>query len=311
MGFSYDEYIRQTAKKKNFWDNPDEKYKEKFIPDLLYKYWSFSGEHIEENLQKICNNEIWMPNAKRLNDPYEFQMISDHLNENERLAFREDILGRNSILSLCASYNNNLLWSHYSYGHSGLCIEFEARKKFFIIPVTYVAKQIDATSDIREWLKVKEKLANIDQTKWTADDWVKMRKIDRVMHYKYIDWQYENEYRIVSRNMKSSNENDGWKIENVFWDELGSVYGIYVKQIILGFNCSLQNEAKVKDIVNKHNYSVFMNEMIEHNFDDSIEDCIKKIDDYQGFITISKMCRVGNSLELRKRELEKERYFYK
>lgn len=306
MKFSYEEYISQTEKKKNFWDNPDEKYKEQFIPNLLYKYWSFLSGHIEENLEKICNNEIWMPKAKILNDPYEFQMITDNLYENERLAYREDILARNSVLSLCDSYNNNLLWSHYGYGHSGLCIEFDVRNKYFILPITYIDKQIDATEDIRKWLQIKRGLSEKRCEEWSTDDWVAMRKFERVMYYKYIDWMYENEYRITARNMMLSKSNIEWDIEDGFWLDLGKYCHIYVKEIILGFNCSLQNKAKVIEVVNKHNYDMFMKKMIERDFKDTMENCIDDISNNGDLITISKMNRVGNTLELQKKELEKD-----
>ena len=310
MEFSYDEYIRQTAKKKSLWDDPDEKYKDQFVPDLLYKYWSFSSEYIEENLQKICNNEIWMPNARYLNDPYEFQMITDNLRENERLEYREDILGRNSILSLSASYDNNLLWSHYAYGHSGLCIEFKIRKKTFIFPITYINKQIDGTEDIRKWLQMKDKLVRKNHAEWSADEWVVMRKFARIVYYKYIDWKYENEYRITARNIMLSTQNKEWNAENGFWLNLGHYCDVFVSQIILGFNCSMQNKAKVIEVVNKHNHSILMKEMVKRNFRDSVETCIDYICRTGEFLTITKMSRIGNTLELKREELKKEGYLY-
>lgn len=99
-----------------------------------------------------------MPIANTLNDPFEFQILSDRLTEEKKLEFRVDILGRNSILSLCDSYDNNLLWSHYGWSHSGICIEFEVEDKRYIFPVTYCQEQIDATEDMEQWLNIKAKV---------------------------------------------------------------------------------------------------------------------------------------------------------
>lgn len=310
--FSHDEYIRLIGLKKNLWDEPEEKYKDKFIPSMLYKYWSFTSQHIEENLKNLCEGKIWMPIACTLNDPFEFQMLSDKLEEQKRIEFRVDTLGRNSILSLCDSCNNNLLWAHYGYGHSGLCIEFEVERKDQIFPITYCQDQIDITDDIEQWLSIKKEVISKKPEMWNANERCAFGKVQKIMFYKHCDWKYEKEYRIIGRDICSSSEEDGkWSIKPGFWADLHSYCGIKVKQIILGFNCSLQNKARVIDIVNKHNKSVLMAEMAEYDFIFPISEFIEKIYDRGDFISIAQMVRINNSLELVRKELQKkEVYLY-
>lgn len=310
--FSYDEYIRLVGTKKNIWDEPEEKYKEQFIPSVLYKYWSFTSNHIDENLQKLCDGKIWMPIASTLNDPFEFQMLSDRLEEHERMSFRVDTLGRNSILSLCNSYNNNLLWAHYGYGHSGLCIEFESENKSQIFPITYCQKQVDVTDDIEQWLGIKKDVLSKPPQQWTANERCSLSKVLKIMFYKHCDWEYENEYRIIGRDICNSvDDDDKWSIKSGFWADLQRDCGLKVSRIILGFNCSLQNKAKVIEIVNNHNKAVLMTEMIEYDFKFPVSEFIRNIYDRGDFISIAQMVRINNSLELVMKELQKkDAYLY-
>lgn len=310
--FSYDEYVRLVGTKKNIWDEPEQKYKEQFIPSVLYKYWSFTSNHIDENLQKLCDGKIWMPIASTLNDPFEFQMLSDRLEEHERMSFRVDTLGRNSILSLCNSYNNNLLWAHYGYGHSGLCIEFEIENKSQIFPITYCQKQVDVTDDIEQWLGIKKDVLSKKPQQWTANERCSLSKVLKIMFYKHCDWEYENEYRIIGRDICNSVDDDAkWSIKPGFWADLQRDCDLKVSRIILGFNCSLQNKAKVIEIVNNHNKAVLMTEMIEYDFKFPVSEFIRNIYDRGDFISIAQMVRINNSLELVMKELQKkDAYLY-
>lgn len=314
--FSHDEYIRLIGEGKNLGDKPEERYKDSFIPLTLYKYWSFSSQYIDENLKKLCDGKIWMPIANTLNDPFEFQILSDRLTEEKKLEFRVDTLGRNSILSLCDSYDNNLLWSHYGWSHSGICIEFEVEDKRHIFPVTYCQEQIDATEDIEQWLciktKVIAKLISKQLDELNVDERRISERVQKIMFYKHCDWEYENEFRIIGRNNPNDPEEDGgWFIKPGFWAECRS-YGLKVKQIILGFNCSLQNKARVMEIVNKHNHDVLMARMVEYDFRFPMSKFIKNISEEGDFISIAQMVRIKESFKLERQELDKtDTWIYK
>ena len=126
--FDFEEYCELIKTKKNIWDQPEEEYKKRFIPKRHYKYWTFTSSHIDQNLDEICKGRIWMPNTASLNDPFEFQMLDDNLPYEQKMAFRKYSLGRNSILALSANYDNNLMWAHYSFAHTGLCLEFDVEE---------------------------------------------------------------------------------------------------------------------------------------------------------------------------------------
>lgn len=310
--FSHDEYIRLIGEEKEFGDKPEERYKDRFIPSTLYKYWSFSSQYIDENLQKLCEGKIWMPIANTLNDPFEFQMLRDRLNEQKKLEFREDTLGRNSILSLCDSCDNNLLWSHYGWSHSGICIEFEVERKSHIFPVTYCQKQLDVTDEIEKWLSIKAEVLSQNLCDLNADERRILESVRRIMFFKHYDWKYENEFRIIDRgNANDPEEDGGWFIKPGFWADLQKDCGLKVKQIILGFNCSLQNKARVMEIVNKHNHDILMERMVEYDFKVPVDQIIEDISKDEDFISIAQMVRKDNSLELDKQELHKtEKWIY-
>lgn len=232
-------------------------------------------------------------------------MLSDRLNKQKRLEFREEILGRNSILSLCDSCNNNLLWSHYGWSHSGICIEFEVERKENIFPVTYCKKQIDATDDIEKWLSIKANVMSQSPCDLNADERRIMESVRKIMYFKHCDWKYEKEFRIIGRDNPNDPEEDGgWFIRSGFWGDCKN-YGLKVKQIILGFNCSLQNKARVMEIVNKHNHGVLMARMVEYDFKVPVNQIIEDISKNEDFISIAQMIRKENTLELDKQELHK------
>lgn len=135
--YSHDKYVELILEKKHRYDYPEIKYKEQFIPERLYKYTSFNSSYINQNLESICAGKIWMPIASSLNDSFEFQMMKDSLPSEKRAEFRKDTIERNTILSLCPSHKNYLLWAHYADGHRGMCMEFAVTNKANAFPVTY------------------------------------------------------------------------------------------------------------------------------------------------------------------------------
>lgn len=304
--FSYDKFIEYIKERKNIFDQPEDRYRIKFIPQLLYKYWSFESPYNNENIEKLLNGKIWMPASKTLNDPFEFQIITDMLTEEEAMAFRTDILSRNTILSLCDSYKNNLMWSHYGNAHTGLCIEFEVNYNNLIFPVTYCKNQIDETNSIRKWLKIKKDFVKKEIADRTIDELYLLANINKVMLYKSYDWHYEHEYRIIARNFSSGACE---KITSGYWESLNAI-NIRVNRIILGFNCTIQNKAKIIDIINKFNEEKILKEMINTDFKYSIDYVEKKLKNENVLIELYQMERCDKSLILFDEQLKKNGRVY-
>ena len=52
------------------------KYKQKFIPDVFYKYQPIGiGRMRQKRLKAIKSEQIWASRTKYLNDPFEFKML--------------------------------------------------------------------------------------------------------------------------------------------------------------------------------------------------------------------------------------------
>ncbi len=247
-----------------------------------------------------------MPASKTLNDPFEFQIITDTLTEEETMAFRTDILSRNTILALCDSYKNNLMWSHYGNAHTGLCIEFEVDNDNLIFPVIYCKNQIDETDSIRNWLKIKADVAKKEITDRTIDELCLISNINKIMLYKSYDWHYEHEYRIITRNFSSDTYE---KITSGYWESLNAL-NIKVNRIILGFNCTTQNKAKIIDTINRFNEEKILKEMIDTDFRYSIKNVEKNLKNENVFIELYQMKKHNKSLILCDEQLNKNGRIY-
>lgn len=90
------------------------------------------------------------------------------------------------VYCMSAINNNILMWSLYSNGHSGFCLEFDANNKFFgraqriIYPNEYPIVNFFTSS---QWEKTKAMLLT-----------------------KSNDWSYEQEWRIIDHNEGSGNK---------------------------------------------------------------------------------------------------------
>jgi hypothetical protein len=258
---------------------------------------AFNSEHINENLKKICEGEIWMPLASSLNDPFEFQMVRDSLPSEKKMEFRRDTLARNSILSFCPELNNNLLWSHYADGHRGMCMEFEISHKDLYFPVIYLQKQEDMTENILRWLDIKKDVITKESMDWTIEEQVVISKLQKIMLCKKADWRYEKEIRIICRDLESDNDDILWREHKGYWGKQRHL-NLRLQRVILGFNCTLQNKAKVIEIVNKTNERCIMTEMQEMDFKYSREKTIEVLAENNRFIKVAQMKRRGDSLTI-------------
>ena len=102
----------------------------------LYKYrtlqnWKFV-------LDALLNSRLYAATFEDLNDPmeglfkYEPSLVNEHIldelyNDKKKL----------KICSLSRTPTNDLMWSYYADGHSGICLEIEPRGSVVVMPVDY------------------------------------------------------------------------------------------------------------------------------------------------------------------------------
>nr|MBF0223239.1 DUF2971 domain-containing protein [Desulfobulbaceae bacterium] len=155
-------------------------------PPIFYKFMPLHGHVTEFKTRIDVLNEllldgiVWFSNRSKLNDPFDsYGLIMEKGRElNECREFTQHALSRYGFYSLASSRENPLMWSHYTAGHTGICIHFDSQKlhQYFqnkIYQVIYSSKItiID--------LKDSEKF--------------------RIFLEKDEIWSYENEYRIIHR----------------------------------------------------------------------------------------------------------------
>src|SRR5688572_22338080 len=82
----------------------------------LYKFHSIN-QNLVKSLQTKTN---WYSRIKYLNDPFEL-FFNDKTGTEDYKLFKESIC----VCSFSKNRNEILMWSHYTYNHEGVCLEFE------------------------------------------------------------------------------------------------------------------------------------------------------------------------------------------
>lgn len=202
------------------------------LPKTLYKYRGFD----EYSGDILVNNNLYFSHPSSFNDPFDCNIPFQPFTIEEakyRLIYQADPssigldrtssieertrvveerfpnclsneeqekyldLARNSarirnlkiagILCLSANYSNILMWSHYSKNHEGFVLGFRTEKLWFSLGELYGAA-IDKID-----YKKKEEYPEIKIT--DGDD---KKKMMLQAFTKSIDWEYEEEYRMVN-----------------------------------------------------------------------------------------------------------------
>lgn len=164
-------------------------------PKILFKYRPIDTvEQLIRVLDSINNNRIFFPTYKMLNDPLEssgyvvelsgyagisiFRAIDeeDHFVKQRRQEYK--------ILSLTEDCFSPSMWAHYTNGYTGICIgywkkdTFESARK-----INYICKP-----------QKNPNAYGIEDVGEPLD-----KEIYESFFYKHSDWDYEKEWRIVSK----------------------------------------------------------------------------------------------------------------
>ncbi len=204
----------------------------------------------QRNIENIANDEIWVPQASSLNDPYdcsilphltcdieveELQVLLDDLaNEAEifNQVINEEYFRANSkqeknwiayqnvceriksigILSFIDTPYNIVTWSHYGNEHKGICIEFSpiSDNNLELFKIYFSGYRLKSVSYTN----------NIPRIDW--HEFLRSPRIllEIILRTKYRDWAYENESRIITYNESGNKalelKNLGLKTNRVF-----------------------------------------------------------------------------------------------
>jgi len=146
----------------------------------------------ERSLSILINKQLWCPKAKSLNDPFEFHF---NLAQNSiggipidqiSIEGTKDAIKEMPVICFSEVNDDILMWSHYTHGHIGFCIEFERKEDNYLgmwdscVPVIY-------NSD-------KQVLSFTPQQLEKPDSFTK------IATSKSPHWGYEKEWRLIGRH---------------------------------------------------------------------------------------------------------------
>ncbi|MEL6557035.1 MAG: DUF2971 domain-containing protein [Bacteroidota bacterium] len=119
-----------------------------------------------------------------------------------------------TLSSFTYSNKNNLMWSHYTNNHTGICVEYSKEMIEFL-----TRHENFFASDNVAYSKNPPVVDN------TEDISIKIKKM---MFNKQLEWKYENEFRIV---LRSDENTDFIPIDRNF-----------IKRVYIGSKCNLSTE---------------------------------------------------------------------
>lgn len=126
---------------------------------------------------------------------------------------------------LCTGNKNKLMWSHYGDGHKGFCIEYDFNscwnflETVDLLPVLYSKERIVIPENI---------IFENNKKTWEIEDSCRNALIKSLITKDDV-WNYENEWRIITRNSKT----DG----NIKMPPISCIY--------IGALCSIENKEQL------------------------------------------------------------------
>ncbi len=242
----------------------------------MFKFYTIPSKDL---ISKIIGDEatIKLSSAFNLNDPYElkfnldvdpladgqqeeyyrnnpgsseedFKSWQEQVFENQGFAWYTEQQQRNAVaqaIALCSfseSNNNNLMWSHYTNNHKGICVEYSAELFDYLIKMNgFLAFWKVNYSDEPPIVKGLEDIK---------------LKIEKVMFNKQSEWKYEKEHRIVYYSDKDT--------------EYIPIDRKYIKAIYIGSRADNEIISKILSVCNNTNveiyYGITLGKSYEVNF---------------------------------------------
>lgn len=170
-----------------------------------------------------------------------------YLDEKSKM-FQKVVLQTFGIFSVSATEKDILMWSHYSDGHTGFCIEFNREPDNFLND----AKPVEYPET--------EDFPFIDY--WAGDSSKQIKEFKKIVLTKSIHWDYEEEWRALGRP-------DGSDPDTVDLNYSGHVKEIpddTISGIIFGNRMKKKNRNTVRNILTGRNVKWYEANIVKNKF---------------------------------------------
>lgn len=189
-------------------------------PSFFYRYYPINDEN-KIFIEKIfTHNELYFPSPKKFNDPFDSRnpvsyegtvaewekYIGDRIDkyfpnltkEQKKIkinelaqkasnssifdSFPDSYIDEMGVFCMSEKNDNILMWSHYTDGHKGICLEFKsiANKPFFVIA---------------QKMKYESKYSKPNMLRSSPEE-----TMQAILLTKSKDWKYEKEWRIINHD---------------------------------------------------------------------------------------------------------------
>jgi hypothetical protein len=197
---------------------------------ILYKYTAFNLLSI----RTILLNEIYFAKYEQFNDPFDSFI---QYNNKSKIGKLTSSIIRNNLGIFCLSKTNNsiLMFSHYAKNHTGICFEFDT----------------DEFGLNERPEKIIYQNNNIGLNNFIINNENELRaNLKKSLLSKSVNWNYENEYRII-------------RIINRNSERIINITNEAIKGIILGCRMPKSNKILIKKLIRLTNSNIKIYEATE------------------------------------------------
>jgi hypothetical protein len=176
-------------------------------------------------ISNLALKRLKVSRFSQLNDPFEL-LAADLLNPHHKNAL--EILKANldqskGMLCFSTTWSNPLLWGHYANKHSGIALGFD-------IPDTLLSS-VYYTRNRAQKIEIDPKNSHVVNG---------LVLLNRLIRTKFLDWQYEAEYRMFVDLDETTQEAGNYFID--FSTDL------QLSEVVLGLKCELP-KARIKQLL--------------------------------------------------------------
>ena len=284
--FSYKKFAEMHSKDES--SNEDQKYKDYYIPDILFKFSSLS-EFRDNKINALKNDLMWLSMATMMNDYYEYNNIYcdiSNIHYKEHCKLINASIKDWYVNSFAVTVDDNYpMWAYYAANNSGYCCEYKVKNKEFFYPIDYINNKIDVTKLVEQIVNSPENFAEMNKSCWSCQGVgaeIAERDLNKIssnvqksiLYYSYAlkfaknsRWSHENEVRLIYDAFLEINDMSNFNAKtNGQLYELHTL-GLELSSITLGKGISNYDARQLFHLANSKNIPIYIMSVNERAVD--------------------------------------------